>query len=194
MTKIVVGLTGAAGMGKSAVARELIANHGFVRMALADPLKLMIRAVLASWGYNTAAQDYWIDGDGKEQPCPALAYRTPRRAMQLLGTEYGREGLGPEVWITHLINRLMLSDADRIVIDDIRFDNEAESIITYLDGYVFKVVGKPGTKPRRAPEPHASEAGVSSMFLDGEIVNDFTFEGVAEQVREVLLPALDEVA
>jgi len=193
MRKIVVGLTGAAGVGKSAFARDLIRNHGFRRLSLADPLKLMIRAVLASWGYNTAAQDYWIEGDGKERPCPALAYRTPRLAMQLLGTEYGREGLDGDVWINHLVKRIEANSASRIVVDDVRFDNEAEAIITRLDGCNFVIVGKDGKRPRRDPGDHASEKGVNPNFLDATLVNDFTFEGVSEQVREVLLPTIEKV-
>lgn len=183
MTKTVIGLTGAAGVGKSAFARELVANYGFKRMALADPLKLMLRGLLTSWGYNEAACNYWIDGDGKERPCPALSYKTPRHAMQQLGTEYGRQGIGGEVWVNHLLKRIETSDEARIVVDDIRFDNEADAIVQYLDGYVFRVEAAPGKGSRRNPGEHASENGVSNDLIDAILVNDFTFDGVAEEVR-----------
>lgn len=181
--KLIIGLTGAAGVGKSAFARELEVIYGFERMSLAQPLKLMLAGLLSTWGYNEAAIKFWIEGDGKERPCPALAYQTPRHAMQQLGTEFGRQRIGGEVWVNHLLKRIEASDATRIVIDDVRFDNEAEAIVQLLDGSMFRIIPAPGKGPKRQPGDHTSEYGVNPDLIDAMLVNDFTFEGVSEQVR-----------
>lgn len=187
MSKIIVGLTGAAGVGKSAVAKQLAANYGFTRMAFAEPLKAAVRAILQGWGYNAAACEWWIDGPGKERPCPALTYETPRKAMQLLGTEWGREGLGGELWVNHLLNRIEKSASNRIVVDDCRFDNEAEAIIQVLNGSVWQVVAAPGHRTTRNPPPHRSENGISRDLIDRFVVNNFTYDGVAERVRQAAI-------
>lgn len=180
----VIGLVGAAGVGKSAVARELIQQHGYRRMSLAHPLKLALRAILTTWGYNQASCDFWIEGDGKEKPCPAFQGQSPRKAMQLLGTEYGRQGLGERVWVDHLVKRIVNSKDDlRIVVDDIRFDNEASALSLLLDAQIVEVVAAPGKTPRRNPPAHASEEGIDRALIDWTVENDFTFEGVREAVR-----------
>lgn len=189
----VIGLVGAAGVGKSAVARELIAQHGYKRMSLAHPLKLALRAVLSSWGYNEASCDYWIEGDGKERPCPALKGQTPRLAMQLLGTEYGRQGLDENIWVDHLVKRIEnLPEGTRVVVDDVRFDNEANALAMFLDAQIVKVVPAPGKSPKRQPPAHASEGGVDDALIDWSVENDFTYEGVNEAIR--LLAAVGVIA
>lgn len=178
----VIALTGDAGVGKSAVARELVRHHGYKRMSLAYPLKLMLRAVLVSWGFNAEACDYWIDGEGKEKPCPALAGQSPRRAMQLLGTELGRQGLGENVWIDHLVTRAAREGHSKIVVDDVRFDNEANAMAVRLGATNVKIEAAPGKRTTRNPPPHASENGVSPELIDAYLVNDFTFDGVHDAV------------
>ena len=42
-----------------------------------------------------------IDGRWKEHPCSLLLNKTPRYAMQTLGTEWGRELIGENIW-THI--------------------------------------------------------------------------------------------
>ena len=111
--------------------------------------------------------------------------------MQLLGTEYGRESLHTDLWVRHLIKRIEQMPHERIVVDDVRFNNEAESILQAFKGWTFSISPLPGKKARRSPPPHASEAGVSDDLIDEWLVNDFTFEGIAEQVREVLIPMVE---
>lgn len=179
----VIGLVGAAGVGKSAVARELIRKHGYKRLSLAEPLKLALSMILASWGYNQAAIAYWIDGEGKEKPCPALQGKTPRLAMQLLGTEWGREGMGTEVWTSHLLKRILAEGHPKVVVDDIRFDNEANTLLMHLNATIIEVVAAPGKTPKRQPPAHSSEDGISPELIDWTVENDFTYEGVNEAIR-----------
>lgn len=111
----IIGIVGKAGSGKDAVADILVKNHGFVRVALADPMKRFLRDVFQFsdeqlWGpsekrneadrrfprkHSTAVYhgesceccglNLW-QAHGVETQC----YLTPRFALQQLGTEWGR--------------------------------------------------------------------------------------------------------
>lgn len=152
---MIIGLTGPARSGKSTMADRLVMRHGFTRLSLADPIKQAVFYLLRSSGCDDA--DRWVYGDLKETPCDYLCGKTPRHAMQTLGTEWGRECVGQNFWIEHMRNRIA-NTPGKIVIDDIRFDNEA----TICD-FVVKITGRGGI-----PGQHASEDGVSNWFIKFE--------------------------
>ena len=159
---VVLGLTGRAGAGKSTAAAHLVAHHGFVRRPFAALLKGMLRSLLLGQGVPAAAVERMIDGDGKELPTRHLGGQTPRRAMQLLGTEWGR-GLAPDLWVD--MWAASIAGLDRVVADDVRFDNEAAAIRA-LGGTVVEI-RRPGLA--RLAGGHVSEAGVAA---DTVVVND----------------------
>lgn len=127
MTRRLIAFTGPAGSGKSTAALHLVAVHGFTRVHFAEPLKRM----LAALGVTPAE----LDGDRKETPCSLLCGRTPRWAMQSLGTEWGRELIGPDLWTRAW--RAALPPGD-IVVDDCRFPNEVDAIWAE-DGTIVRV-------------------------------------------------------
>lgn len=125
---MIIGLCGPAGAGKSTVAAHLVAHHGFVRVRFAGPLKAMMRALGCS--------EREVDGNLKEAPCALLGGRTPRQAMQWLGTEWGREMVDPQLWL-----RAWAAEAerhDRVVCDDVRFPNE-EAAIRGRGGVIVRI-------------------------------------------------------
>jgi hypothetical protein len=124
----IIGLTGPIGSGKTAAALALC-TVGFTRIRFAQPLKDMLKALGLS--------DVELDGSLKEQPCDKLDGRTPRHAMQTLGTEWGRDCMGPGLWV-NLWKRKALSADAPIVVDDVRFENEM-NIIQRLGGKVIFV-------------------------------------------------------
>lgn len=124
-----IGICGPAGAGKSTAAERLVERWRFNRVRFAGPLKAMMLALGCS-----AEQ---VDGALKEVPSPLLCGRTPRQAMQWLGTEWGRDLIGRELWIEAWRSAVEASpgfwSADRgwdrlIVADDVRFANEAQAI------------------------------------------------------------------
>jgi hypothetical protein len=117
-----IAFCGLMGSGKSFAAQHLIANHGFVRIRFAGPLKKMMKALGLS--------DEEIDGNAKELPCAKLGGKTPRHAMQTLGTEWGRELIDYNLWIDAWARQ---ADAEmaagwNVVCDDCRFLNEAAAV------------------------------------------------------------------
>ena len=132
---IVIGLCGLAGSGKSTAARYLVEHHGFVRRPFAALFKGMLRTLLQAQGVSTDVVERMVDGDLKEVPTPYLGGATPRRAMQTLGTEWGR-ALSPNLWIKTWAASLI--GLDYVVADDVRFENEATAV-RGLGGYVLRI-------------------------------------------------------
>ena len=157
MTRL-IALTGYAGSGKSTVAKHLVEKHGFTLVKFAGPLKNMMRAL--------GLGDREIEGDLKEQPHPLLCGETPRHAMQTLGTEWGRNCIGQEFWIRAALENAhaVLDQGGRVVIDDCRFNNEADAVRA-LGGEIIQI-----RRPCVAPvSAHPSESlGVppSHIFLN----------------------------
>lgn len=158
-----IGLCGAAGSGKSTVAGFLEAQ-GYVRLRFAHPLKAMMRALLHSAGMDEVTASRCTDGDLKERPLGELLGATPRHAMQTLGTEWGRQYIHPELWVALTMGRAerMVAEGKRVVIDDVRFPNEADRIkgVTWSDrsrthcGELWQVCGRGGIAGTHASERH----------------------------------------
>ena len=171
----VVALTGAAGSGKSTLADYLISRHGYVRVKFAGPLKDMARAV--------GLTDDHIEGPLKELPCPLLLGKTPRYFMQQLGTQFGRDIIGPVFWtgLWMATANDVLNHGGRVVCDDCRFDNEAETVREF-GGVVIQLQGRGGIAGA-----HASEAGVDS---DVVLRNDGAVGELHARADEVLFGGL----
>ena len=137
-----IGLTGRAGAGKSTVADHMVLRHGFVQMALADPIRCGLQAM-----FGLAPQDL-DERARKEAPVDWLGV-SPRRLMQTLGTEWGRAVCGEDVWLKVAERRIAQQKALRymsvyelplrMVISDIRFANEA-AWVRAQGGVVWHVV------------------------------------------------------
>lgn len=145
---LIVGLCGPKGAGKTEAAKAILKHfgQGAVRLPFAGPLKTMIAAL--------GVDDAYINGDRKEEPCPALGGRTARHAMQRLGTEWGRDCMGADFWVDLWKHKAASHPAAVIVADDVRFANEARAI-RELGGFTICVVRSIAAF-QRAPE-HASE-------------------------------------
>lgn len=169
---MIVGLCGAAGCGKSTAAAFLRDRHKFFDFALADPLYKMVSAMLGQpveWIKDRANKEAHIDWVGK----------SPRRLLQLLGTEFGRGVLDDEIWVRHLLRRIDATTAAmhrywskpvtvNFSVSDVRFDNEAAAI-RERGGVIWRIV-RPGQAVIAAG--HSSEGGISPALVDRIIAND----------------------
>lgn len=166
--KILIGIAGPAGSGKSTVADHLTEHYGFQRLRFAGALKSMIRVILMESGVSYDTTTRMIQGDLKEVPTPLLNGHSPRHAMQTLGTEWGRNQLGDDFWTNIVKQQVKSSERDRIVIDDVRFENEA-FLIRSLGGTVIRLAGRGGLIG-----DHISEQGVSPDMVynnNGSVVD-----------------------
>lgn len=164
----IIALSGPAGSGKSTVSDFLATQYGYTRSKFAKPLKDMCRAI----GMTEAM----IEGDQKETPVRWLCGKTPRHAMQTLGTEWGRDSLGEDFWVG-LWERSVLG-RPLTVVDDCRFANEAAAV-RRMGGRVIRLTGRGGIAGG-----HVSEAG--GFLVDAVVVNDGSIADLQVRVREVL--------
>ena len=121
-----VGLIGRKGAGKDTAA-EVLLSVGYENVKFAGALKDMIRSLLAYQGVEEEVIERMVEGDLKEVPTPYLAGRTPRYAMQTLGTEWGRDQIADDLWVGTAIRRA--GNFDKVVITDVRFPNEKSAVV-----------------------------------------------------------------
>jgi cytidylate kinase len=180
-----IGLTGPAGCGKSTIARALVQHENDLcywkdatRHRFAGPLKAMLRTLGL-----TEAQ---VDGDEKETPCELLGGKTARAAMQLLGTEWGRNMIGPNLWVRATMLRVDvdLAESKLVVIDDVRFDNEVDAIHE-RGGIVVSLIRD--VLVNASTSAHASEAGVSPHLVDVMVPNQDAPDSVARFILNQLV-------
>lgn len=166
--KRIIGLTGLAGSGKSLAAELLEHRFDFVRVSFADPL----RDMLSSLG---------IDVRDKSSTPSVLQGRTVRYALQTLGTEWGRNLIGQDVWAAAALHRArqMSGLVLPVVFDDVRFDNEAAAIRAE-GGQIWRIV-----RPGLTRMDHASENGVDDRLVDHTLVNDGSVGQLTERMLEL---------
>lgn len=166
---MIIGLAGGKGCGKSSVARIMERKFGYEIMSFATPIKDMLKAMgLRDTELNDPVlKEIKLDEYGK----------SPREIMQLLGTEFGRVMIADDIWVTAMKRKIQ--PGTKVVIDDVRFENEA-MFIRDAGGAVLEVKR---TKLENS-DTHVSEAGLSENLIDGTINNISCYESDLELVVE----------
>lgn len=174
---MVIGLSGAAQSGKNTFASGL-ERAGYETIAFADPLREMVALVNPIVGWNLH-QDEPIT---YRQAVSTLGYdvakkRYPevRRMLQFIGTEVVRQ-VKPTYWTEYTATQIRELNGchRRVVVADVRFENEAD-VIRDAGGIVVEIY-RPGLAT--LPGAHVSEAGVEPDLV---VVNDSTPESLYER-------------
>jgi hypothetical protein len=171
---VIIALCGLAGSGKDSAAAALVARRGFVKISLADPLK-RICADVFGWDRDRL----WGPSARRNEPDPAWDGLTARRALQTLGTEWGR-ALHPDVWVRAALRTVddMLRARHQdgcgyypgAVVPDVRFANEVAAIRA-AGGKVVRIV-RHGAGLDGDAGAHVSEAGIKALDVDLELPNN----------------------
>lgn len=163
-----VQLIGFAGRKRSGKDTAAQAGQGvWEPMSFAEPMRAMIRALLVYQGVDEETIHRMMYGDLKEAPSIYLNGRSYREAMQTLGTEWGRDLMGEDLWANILVNAAKASDAETVVVTDVRFQNEVD-ILRANGGSIFRVE-RPGLAKY---DTHRSEAGIDELLVDEVLIND----------------------
>lgn len=167
--------------GKTTVAAYLT-EYGYYRCSFAAPLKRMLRTFLLSLGHSPDEIDHYLDA-GKSDLIPSIR-TTPRHLLQVLGTEWGRQCVHPDVWLLcwRATADRYLNSGVPVVVDDIRFENEAD-LIRSLGGQLW-CIHRPTAD--RSPTTHSSEGGLDAYRFDHHLHNDTTFNSLFTAVDTLL--------
>ena len=180
---MIIGLSGKAGSGKDTVANILVEEFGYKRVAFGDKIKECLLALdpIVTWNYyesgyedSTRLSELVAEvGWDKTKQDPEV-----RRLLQRMGTEVGREILGEWVWIGAAYRNFSVKN--KVVITDVRFENEAGTIRVF-HGEVWRI-----ERDIPAINNHASETELDGWEFDRVIQNDGTLEELAIRVREAM--------
>lgn len=177
---MIIGLSGAAGSGKNAVAAILRRQHDFGVLAFADPIYDAVAAITGI--HRRELEDRAI----KERVIPWLG-KSPRELLQTLGTEWGRQTVREDIWIQRAMQAA--KSYERVAICDCRFANEAQAVLA-AGGAVWEVrrrdAGLAGSTGR-----HSSEAGVPPGLISLTIDNNGTLADL-EQAVDVAFALLQD--
>lgn len=139
----VLGFTGVAGSGKSTAARTYINVPGACFIPMAMILKEMLRTMYHHAGMSSAEVTERMQGHLKDAEDPLLKV-SPRWLMQTLGTEWGRNTIDRDWWVRlwrMKAQRLLNEGHGPIIVDDVRFENEAHTIMQ-MGGMVIGINGR----------------------------------------------------
>ena len=173
MYKLIGLYSSAAQSGKSTVARYLDESYGYAVVPFAQTLKEMAVPMLEALGHSREEALHLLMHD-KERTLPLGV--TVRHLLRTLGTEWGRECIHPNVWL-HCW-QMRIQGVEHVVVDDVRFPNEAERV-KRLGGVMVRVE-RPGAYTEHQ---HSSEGSLDHFDgFDYVIENDGGLDALLDKV------------
>jgi len=128
---MIVGLLGFIGSGKG-TAGDILKDMGFTPVSFAKGVK-DVTAEMFGWPRHLLEGDTQVSRDFREQPDVFWSKEfgksfTPRYALQLMGTEVGRDVFHTDFWVIKLKKYIENNPEQNYVITDVRFGNEIEFV------------------------------------------------------------------
>lgn len=159
---MIIGLVGFIGSGKGTVG-DILETQGFSKDSFAKPLKDAC-SIMFGWPREMLEGDTEVSRKWREEPDSFWSEKfgytfTPRLALQLMGTEAGRNVFHQDVWVISLLNRAKGKD---VVVTDVRFKNEI-NYIQQNGGVIVRV--RRGEEPEWYKLAEDAAAGFSSAIM-----------------------------
>jgi hypothetical protein len=183
ITPNIIGLTGYAQSGKDTLAKILVDNYGYRRVAFADKIREFLYEVnpmvgCSPTGYLRDLVNLVGWDNAKQEP-------QVRRLLQDLGVG-ARKVFGDDFWVTQAF--VGISPPEKIVITDVRFTNEAETIKQHSGAQVWRVK-RSGVS---AVNTHVSETEMDGHPVDQIFVNNGSIEDLENLVNSRMKHAFAE--
>ena len=181
---LLIGVAGQKYNGKDTIADYLVSEYGFIKLSFADALKEMCKVL---FNFN----DEQLYGSEKESIDDFWGIK-PRDAFTYFGTDIMRKQLNnliPNInenfWIKCLekkmVNLKKNNENIKIVIADVRFENEVNFIKSY-NGLIIRVI-----RPDKILyDCHESEKNILDLSVDYEIMNNSTLNHLYQQVNKII--------
>jgi hypothetical protein len=178
---MIIGLSGYGRSGKDTVAGMLIGLHGYESVAFASNIRKLLYDMdpFINDGQPVFRLQDLVDSQGWEgakTTAPEV-----RRLLQDLGVG-ARNIFGEDFWIKQTLGKY--KPTDKIVVTDVRFENEAEFIKGFPGAKIWRV-NRPGVGP---VNDHISETGLDLWDWDAIITNnnDNDMQSLINQIKSLL--------
>lgn len=185
MSKLIVALCACKHSGKDVCANYLVQTAGFTHEKFAGPLK---ETCMKLFDLN----DEQVHGNSKD----VMDHRwgqTPRAIMQFVGTEMFQHKLqellphlGRNFWSRSLVNRVLRSRADKVVISDMRFQHELDALLE-LRAHGYRVtairIDRPGLM---RDDMHPSETEFEAIQPVTVVSNDADIATLLRRISDVV--------
>jgi hypothetical protein len=169
---MIIGLSGYARSGKDEVAKILVEDYGYKRVAFADKIRdllletnpqvkdgFRVEGVVGAYGWDQAK----------------VLFPEIRNLLQRLGVG-ARHAFGDEFWISQVFHSM--DKTSDYVIPDVRFENEA-MMLKLMGGQLWRIK-RPGIEPVNG---HISEREMDGYKVDKILKNEGTLEELRTLVR-----------
>ena len=168
-----IGLVGYSQSGKDTVADILVKNYGYTRVAFADKIREFLYGLnpmvaCSPTGYLQDLVNLVGWDAAKQEP-------QVRRLLQDLGNS-ARKTIDENVWVTLALGNIDVNK--RVVITDVRFENEA-MMIKLMGGQLWRVK-RVGVGP---VNDHVSESELEGYKVDQIFVNNGTIEDLEALIK-----------
>lgn len=201
---MIVGLVGFIGSGKG-TAGEILENFGFEQISFASAVK-DVTAIMFGWDRTmlegkTEQSRAWRERDDSFWSKRMNRPFSPRLALQLMGTEVGRQTFDENFWISRL--EASLNANKNYVITDVRFQNEIEFVHS-KNGIVIEI--QRGLKPNWYTIANQANKGSSKAenfmktsvevhesewrWIGGQIDHIIDNDGTVDELKEKVLKCL----
>jgi len=178
---MIIGLSGYARSGKDEVAKILVEDYGYKRVAFADKIRdllletnpqvkdgFRVESVVSAYGWDQAK----------------VLFPEIRNLLQRLGVG-ARKVFGDEFWVAQALKQVHFEE--NWVITDVRFTNEADRIKQYDNSQLWRVK-RTGVD---AVNGHVSEHDMDGYPVDMILKNEGTLENLRTMVRNRMEFALN---
>lgn len=177
-----IGLTGYAQSGKDTIASILVEKYGYTRIAFADKIRDFLYGInpmvaCSPTGYLQDLVNLVGWNEAKQEP-------QVRRLLQDLGIS-ARELIDENIWVTSALGKINVGE--RVVVTDVRFENEA-MMIKLMGGQLWRVK-RVGVGP---VNDHVSESELDGYKVDQIFVNNGSIEDLTMLIQTRMRNAFSE--
>ena len=203
---MIVGLLGFIGSGKG-TAGDILKDMGFTPVSFAKGVK-DVAAEMFGWPRHLLEGDTQQSRDWREQPDQFWSKEfgkdfTPRLALQLMGTEVGRDVFHKDFWVIKLKNCMQSNPNQSYVITDVRFQNEIQFVHS-MNGILvevqrgvtphwYEIASKANRGDYKAEEFMLKQSGIHESewrWIGGSIDHTIQNDGSLEDLKNNLMKCL----
>ncbi len=187
----ILAFLGPAKSGKStccSILNDLGRAYGkkITRLSFADPLKKVCSDIYC-FAYDVPPESFYGTQAEKELVHEVLGNRSGREILQFIGTG-GFRAMTPDVWIQYMLKHCDIAaryGSDLIVIDDLRYANEAAAL-RKLGAYIVRVQRDGLETSNGSTGNHVSETEQRAIDADEIIWNNQDLNALTRSLQRLI--------